>query len=205
MKKTAIVSLVFTAFLAFASTSHAAQKTLNQQVSPPKAAIQSASVVKTPKVLAVDIGKLYSEYDKAKEAQESFSQSIQQAREKIMQLQQEGLSLGQSLEDLQAKANNKAFTAEAQQKFSEEAETKAQEIQQKYIEINQYKQQTDQTLAQRQQSVLNLHMAEIKEAVAKVAKKRGADMVLNSTAAILYADDSYDVTSEALSILNKTQ
>ncbi|MGA0164727.1 MAG: OmpH family outer membrane protein [Bdellovibrionota bacterium] len=163
---------------------------------------KAVSAEKLRGVKVVDMGKLYSEYNKAKEAQDSFAASIEQAQKQMMAIQQEGLALGQELEELQAKANNKTFTEEARAKFREEAENKGREIQQKYMELNSYKQQTDQAISQRQQSVVELHLKEIKEAVKKVALKQGATLVLNSTSSVLYSDDSYDITKEALSILN---
>jgi len=156
-----------------------------------------------PFFLTVDMGELYSKYDKAIESQEKFTEAAKKAQGKINTMIQAGIKLGEQYQDLQAKASNPALTESARQRHLQEANEKAKEIEQKQIDINQYQQQTTQTLSQRRQSVINLHMAKIKGVLSKIAKTRGADLVLNSTGVVvMYHNKKTDVTTEALSALN---
>lgn len=159
-----------------------------------------------PKILTVDVEQIYTNYNKAKESQEQFVESIKSAREEFNKMLQEGVRLGEELQELQAKSNNAALTEEARKKYLEEAQAKAEEIGKKQEEFSQFRQQMEQSIAQRRESIVNLHMSEIKDVVAKIARQEAANLVFNSSGLmVLYADKSMDVTQEAIKMLNGTE
>jgi len=151
--------------------------------------------------LTVDVNEVYSKYDKAIESQEKFNEAARKAQQEMNEMMQEGIKMGDEFQELEAKAKNPALTDAARQKFNKQAQEKAKDIEKKQIEINQYQQQTAQTLAQRRQSVINLHMNEIKTVTERIAKKRGVDLVLNDTV-VLYAKSGSDISDEVITELN---
>ena len=169
-----------------------------------KAMPAKKAVAKPVKALTVNITDMYEKYGKAIEAQDKFDEAAQNAQNEINEMIQAGMALGEAYKDLMAKSNNPVLTEEAKKKFQDEAAGKAREIEQKQMEISQYQQQASQTLAQRRQSVMNLHMNDMKEVCAKIAKEKGADMVINSMA-LMYSTEDMDITEEATKQLNATK
>ncbi len=158
---------------------------------------------KTPLVLTVDMGQLYNDYWKAQEAQEKFNSSVENAQQEIQTMIDEGMAMAQDLQGMQEKLNNPALSEDAKKEIATEAQAKANLIRQKELDVNNYRQQTDRTLQQRRQSIVNLHLSEIKEVVVEVAKSKGADLVLNTNGlAVVYFDPSFDVTQDVLAKLN---
>lgn len=158
-----------------------------------------------PKFLTVDMGELYSKYHKAIEAEEKFSAAAKNANDELQKMYQEGMELGKSYEELKKKSNNPALNDSAKKNFDGQAEATAEKIRKKQTDIAQYQQQASQTLAQRRQSVVNLHMDEIKKVLATIAEKRGAELVLNSAGpVVMYSIDALDITKEAIIAVNKS-
>ena len=68
-----------------------------------------------------------------------------------------------------------------------------------------YDKRAKATIAQRQRNLLVEHLADIRNAVQKVAGAKGLDMVLNSSETqlgVFYAGDKYDVTEDVIVTLN---
>lgn len=166
--------------------------------------IQAANETPAPKILTVDVAEVYSNYRKAQESQDKFAASVESAQDEIKSMVDEGTKLVEGYQELEAKANNPALTEEARKKFEEEAKKKEEEIRKKEISVSQFKQQTDMTLNQRRQSLLNLHFSEIKDAVAKIAKQKNANLVFNSSGmGILFFTNEYDITADVITSLNQ--
>lgn len=153
------------------------------------------------KMLTVDAAEMYSKYNKAVEAREKFNQAAENAQKEVNDMIQEGLKIGDDYNDLLTKSNNPALTESAKKKFLDEANDKFKLIQDKERQIAQYQQQAADTLAQRNQSVMSLHLNDMKEVCAKIAKDNGANLVLNTTS-VMYADPATDITQEAIVLLN---
>ncbi|MBC2596182.1 OmpH family outer membrane protein [Ruficoccus amylovorans] len=166
-------------------------------------AVGALQAQKTPMVVTVNMGELYQNYWKAQEADQKFQSSVENAQQEIQAMIEEGMGLANEMQELQSKMNNPALTETAREKFTAEAQQKAQSIREKEAEVNRYRQQTEQTLQQRRQSIVQLHISEIREEVIKIAKEKGADLVLNSAGmAVVYFDESFDITQEVLAKLN---
>ncbi|PWU05552.1 MAG: hypothetical protein C5B43_03190 [Verrucomicrobia bacterium] len=153
------------------------------------------------KMLTVDAAEMYSKYNKAIEAKDKFTEAAENAQKEVNNMMQEGLKLGEEYNDLIAKSNNPALTESAKKKFLDEANEKAKSIREKEVQIVQYQDQAADTLAQRNQSVMTLHLNDMKDVCAKIAKENGANLVLNTTS-VMYADPSTDITKEAIALLN---
>lgn len=156
----------------------------------------------------VDMGDVYSRYDKAIKAQEEYQNSMQVAQDEFNKMTQDLRELGEEAQKLKEKSENEALTEDAQKAFRAEAEQKAVDFQKKQIEQEQFANRTNQTLTQRSQTVMNLHLGEIDLAVGEIAKERGADIVFNSTKPIvMYQNESKGIslTEDVVKALNKTE
>lgn len=158
---------------------------------------------KAPQVLTVDMGQLYNDYWKAQEAQEKFNSSVENAQVEIETMISEGMAMAEEIQRLQERLNNPAISESGRQSLTQEIQEKANLIRQKEAEVNNYRQMTDRTLQQRRQSIINLHLSEIREVVVEVAKAKGSDLVLNTNGmAVVYFDESFDITKEVTAKLN---
>ncbi len=159
---------------------------------------------KTPKVLVVDMVQLYNGYYKAQEAQAKLASSADSAQQEFRSMVESGMALAKEQQEAQARSTNPALTPEAQAKARDDANAKAEELRKKEIEINTFRQNTDQTLQQRRNAIVQLHINEIRDVVTDYAKKKGADLVLNSANGNLavYVEESMDVTKDVLGLLN---
>lgn len=168
-------------------------------------AFSSMSFAKDINILTVDLADLYSQYNKAVEYQEKFTEAAKKAQDQLNVMLQEGMKMGEEYNEMKTKAENPALTSEAKEQRQKEVKEMEKKIENKQAEITQFQQNTTQTLTQRRQSVINLHLTEIKEVVAKIAKSKGSDMVLNSSGMlVLYQDPTKDITQETLKQLNST-
>jgi len=130
---------------------------------------------------------------------------VQSAEDEVKAMIEEGRVMFQELEDLQEKIDNPGTAETAKEAFRAELEEKRERVRQKEAEVNQYRQTTQRTLQQRRQSIVNLHISEIKEVVNQVAEEKGADLVLNSnpnSMAVIYYNESLDITDADLTELN---
>lgn len=163
---------------------------------------------KTPQVVTVNIEQLYENFYKAKDAQEKFQSAVMTAEEEVKKMVTEGRELYQVLEDLKEKIDNPATADSAKEALNTEFQEKMQVVRQKDAEINQYRQTTQRELQQSRQSMINLHIEEIRKVVAEIAQSKGADLVLNSndkSMAVLYFDPSFDITEEVIMAINADQ
>jgi len=165
--------------------------------------MSAAFAQNSPVILTVNAGDLLEGYWKAKEAFAKFESSKVNAQNEIQTMMNEGMQLSQKLQDLQAEAGSPAISEDRKREIAKEAQSQIGSIQQIEQKINKFRQETDRTLSQRYQSIVELHVSEIKEVVAEVAKSKGADLVLNSQGlAVVYGNESMDITDEVLAKLN---
>lgn len=163
----------------------------------------AAQAQKTPKVLTVNMEELYQGYYKAQEANEKFQSSVKNAEDEVKAMIEQGREMMKELEDLRSKISNPGTADAAKSTLETELEEKTAIVRKKEAEVNQYRQTTQRTLQQRRQSIVNLHLSEIKEVVVEVAKEKGSDLVLNSNGlSVVYFDESYDITEEVSKKLN---
>lgn len=166
----------------------------------------AAHAQKSPKILTVDMQDVYNKYYKAIEANDKFKSSVENANLEAKAKNEEGQKMVEQLKELQGKLENPATAESAKASIKTQLDTLTKEIQQKQQELNQFRQKTDRTLQQRRQSIVQLHLTEIKEVVIEVAKGKGSDMVLNSNTAgvgaVVYFDESYDITADVVAKLN---
>lgn len=197
------IAIFFTGVCCLSAADAASKGAPTPSTSSVKTAPIKSGVPASAKFLSVDITEVYSKYNKAIEAQEKFNQAAENAQKEINDMIQEGIKLGETYKDLQVKANNPALTEEARKKFLEESNQKIKAIEEKQIQISEYQQQASQALAQRRESVTRLHLNDMQEVCSRIAKSKGANLVINTSGIlVMYHDETTDITQEAINALN---
>ena len=163
-----------------------------------------------PKILVVDLAKLFDNHWKTQEQQAKLQADEAKAQDQLAQITKDGNALVEQFKELDEQVKNPAATAEAKAKAQAEAQKKYEEIQQKKGEQNSFIQNTRNTLQQRFQTFKTLMIEEISKTAVEIAKKHGATFLVDKSGPtlvgvsnILYFDPSLDITDEVATELNK--
>jgi outer membrane protein len=163
-----------------------------------------------PKILVVDLAKLYDSHYKTEEQQAKLRADEQKAQEELDRLNKEGNDLVAKYKELAEQANSTVLTAEAKTKAQGEAQKMLEEIRRKQTDVQTFQQNTRNSLQQRIKTFAELMLEEISKIAVDVAKRKGATLLLDKTGRsligvpmILYADADYDITSDVMKEINK--
>ncbi len=163
-----------------------------------------------PKILVVDLAKLFENHWKTQEQQAKLKADGTKAQDQIAQLQKDGNALVAEFKELDEQSKNPTATAEAKAKAQADAQKKYDEIQQKQTELRSFAQNTQSTLRQRFDTFKTLMLEEITKTASDIAKKHGATFLVDKTGPslvgvplIMYSDPSLDITDEVSAELNK--
>ncbi len=163
-----------------------------------------------PKILVVDLAKLFDTHWKTLEQQAKLQADETKAQDQLAQITKDGNALVEQFKELDEQSKNPTATAEAKAKAQADAQKKYEEIQQKKGEQNSFIQNTRNTLQQRFQTFKTLMIEEITKSAVDIAKKKGATFLLDKSGPtlvgvsnVLYSDPSLDITEEVATELNK--
>ena len=163
-----------------------------------------------PKLLVVDMAKLYDSHYKTEEQNSKLRTDEQKAQEEIEKMNKDGNVLVDEYKTLSDQSNNPALTADAKAKSQVEAQKKLEEIQRKKNEISTFAQNTQRSLQQRLQTFRSLMLEEISKTATDVAKRKGATLLLDKAGPtligvsnVIYADTAYEITDEVMKEINK--
>jgi outer membrane protein len=163
-----------------------------------------------PKILVVDLAKLFDNHYKTQEQQAKLQADEAKAQEQYSLITKEGNALVEQFKELDEQSKNPTATAEAKAKAQGEAQKKYEEIQQKRSEQQSFVQNTQKTIQQRFQTFKTLMVEEISKVAVEIAKKKGATFLLDKSGPtlvgvsnILYYDPSLDITDEVMAEINK--
>jgi len=163
-----------------------------------------------PKILVVDLAKLFDGHWKTQEQTVKIQADLAKAQEQASALQKNGNALVEEFKELDEQSKNPAATTEAKSKAQADAQKKYDEIQQKRSELNSFAQNAQNTIRQRSQAFKSLMIDEISRTAVEIAKKKGATFLLDKAGPtmagvsnILYADPTLDITDEVMAEINK--
>jgi outer membrane protein len=164
----------------------------------------------SPKILVIDLEKLFNGHWKTQEQQAKLKADEAKAQDQISALQKDGAALVEQFKELDEQSKNPTATAEAKGKAQADAQKKYEEIQQKQSELRSFAQTTQSTLRQRFETFKTLMLDEITKTAVDIAKKHGATFLIDKSGPtlvgvsnILYYDPSLDITDEVAAELNK--
>ena len=163
-----------------------------------------------PKILTVDMAKLYDGHYKTEEQNAKLRGDEQKAQEELEKLNKEGNTLVEKYKELVDQSNNPAATADAKSKAQTESQKLLQDIQRKQGEVQSFQQNTRNSLQQRIQNFRSLMVEEISKTAVEIAKKKGATFLIDKSGPtligvsnVLYSDTAYDITEEVSKEVNK--
>jgi outer membrane protein len=165
-----------------------------------------------PKILVVDMAKLYDGHYKTEEQNGKLKEDEGKAQVELDKLNKDGNTLVEDYKQMVEQSKNPALTADARTKAEGDAQKKYEDIQKKQNEVQTFKVNTQRSLQQRVNTFKQLLLEEISKLTTDIAKKKGATIVIDKAGPsmigvsnIVYTDPSYDITDEVMAEINKTR
>lgn len=164
-----------------------------------------------PKIMVVDMAKLYDNHYKTLEYNAKIQADDQKAQEEVGRMNKDGQALVDEYKALVEQAtNNPALSNDAKQQKQAEAQKKLEAINAKQQEVQQFIGQTRQSLQQRLQTFRSVMLEEISKTATDVVKRKGGTILLDKAGPsligisnLIYADTAYEITEEVAKELNK--
>jgi len=170
----------------------------------------TAQAQTAPKILVVDLAKIFDTHYKTVEQTAKFKADGAKAQDQLDEMKKEGDALVAEYRDLDEQSKNPAASADAKAKTQADMQKKADEIQQKRTEVQNFIQQAQSNIQQRFQTFKQLMIEEISKTAVDIAKQHGATFLLDKSGPtmvgvsnILYYDPSLDITDEVIAAINK--
>jgi outer membrane protein len=163
-----------------------------------------------PKILVVDMVKLYDGHFKTEEQNAKLKVDQQKAEDELQKLNAEGNALVKQAQELQEQLKNATLTDAAKTTAQKDLQAKAEEIQKKQNEVNSFRQNTQRSLQQRINTFKQLLLEEISKTATDIAKKKGATLLFDKSGpsligvpSLVFFDASYDITDDVAKEINK--
>lgn len=161
------------------------------------------------KIATVDLAKIFDGYSRAKTAEAAIEAKIQKATAETQRRQAEGRALVTQMQDLAQKYNNAALSQAARDVAKKQARELEDKIEAKKNEFERYQTDVRKNLMVEENSQRLKIYNEIQNAAIAVARKQGANIILNTsekTAAglpvVVYSEKNWDITNAVLNTLN---
>ena len=170
----------------------------------------AAQAQPAPKVLVIDLAKIYDGHYKTEEQNAKLKSDQQKAEDDLQKLNAEGNVLVKSFNELKEQLNNPALSADGKVKAQKDLEAKGQEIQSKQNEVNSFRSNVQRSLQQRINNFKQFLLEEINKTAIEIAKKKGATLLFDKSGpsligvpSLVYFDATYDITDEVSKEVNK--
>lgn len=155
-----------------------------------------------PVVYVVNMGEVYRNYYKAKEAIAQINNAKEAATQELAKMDKSRQEIMKKIEEVQKKASNPALADDAKRKI---AETEGQPL---LIQLRQLEQnmqnisaQTSKRLQENLANVQKIHMQEISKIIENVAKEKKADFVIEK-GVCHFAKPEADITQDVIKAVN---
>jgi outer membrane protein len=163
-----------------------------------------------PKILVVDLAKLFDNHWKTQEQRSKLQADGAKAQDQVAQLQKEGTALVDEFKALDEQSKSPAASVDAKAKAQADAQKKYEEIRKKRGELDSFVRTTQDALRQRTQTFKTLMIEEIAKIAVTIAKNKGAALLLDKSGPsmlgvsnILYFDPSLDITDDVAAEIDK--
>lgn len=170
----------------------------------------AAQAQPAPKIMVIDLAKIYDGHYKTEEQNAKLKSDQQKAEDDLQKLNSEGNALVKEFNDLKEQLNNPTLSADGKAKAQKDLEEKGQEIQRKQGEVNSFRTNVQRSLQQRINTFKQFLLEEINKTAVEVAKKKGATILLDKSgpsligvSSLIYFDPSYEITDEVTKEVNK--
>jgi outer membrane protein len=174
------------------------------------AAALFAQAQPAPKIMVVDMAKLYDTHYKTEEQNAKLRGDEAKAQEELDRLNKEGNALVEKYKEYDEQSKNPAVTADAKAKAQADSQRAMEDIRRKQVEVQTFQQNTRNSFQQRLQNFKALILEEISKIATTVAQKHGATLLLDKAGpslflipSVIYADAGYDITDEVQKEISK--
>ncbi len=159
------------------------------------------------KLLTVDMVKAYNGYHKTQSAEAAFRKTVEQVQAEIKRRVDAGRALASQINKMRAKLKSPDLPQASAPALRADIETQIKKMRRMEAELADYRKQSSRTFEQKRQAIIKLYTAEVRDAVAKIAKARQATIVLNAADknTVVYAIDAVDITDEVVKLVNADQ
>ncbi len=156
------------------------------------------------KIASVDVKKLFNGYYKTKLAEDLLQKDQADVRKDLRELTDNIEKAQADYKQLLDQEDDPAISADARQKIKQSADDKAQQLTSMKTDYERQVRESDATLTDKKQHVMNNLFVEIQKAIADKAKLGGYTLVVDSASpeAVLYVSPDTDITDSVLSQLN---
>jgi outer membrane protein len=165
-----------------------------------------------PKILVVDLGKLFESHWKTQQEQAKLNSDEATAQKEIDRMGKEGQALVDELKELDDQTKSPTASNEAKARATEAAQKKYEEVQRKRQEQTEFVQNESKTLHQRMDNFKAIMFEEISKQATEVAKKHNATFLLDKSgptmvgvSSIVYYDPTLEITDEVMALINATR
>ena len=162
------------------------------------------------KLVVVDMANVFDNHYETQAEKTKLDDANKKAQDTLDNINKEGNALVAQYKDFAEQAKNPAATADAKSKAADQAQKIGAQIQQKMQDRDNFANNARSTIQQRIQSFRATMMDSISKVVVTVAKRRDATLVIDKSgpsllgiSPIIYNDESYDITKEVISEINK--
>lgn len=164
-----------------------------------------------PKIVVIDLAKLYESHYKTEDHITKLRADEQKAQVELERLNKEGNALVEQYKELVEKANNNPLaSADAKAKAEQDAQAKLEEIEKKKQEIQGFRANVERQLQQRMGAFREQILEEISKTATEIAKRKGATILIDKAGPtgigisnFVYLDPAYEITDEVLAEVNK--
>jgi len=162
------------------------------------------------RIVTVDLNRVFNEYYKTKASSDKLKEQAETYNKEQDALLAQFRKLSDELAKLQEEQEKPEYTEEVKAQKRKQVREKLDEIKAKETEIQNYRRSHTELLQQATQRMRAGIIKEIQEVIAKEARDLGylyvfdkSGNTLNGIPAIVYSQDSLDITEEILKVLNK--
>jgi outer membrane protein len=163
-----------------------------------------------PKIVVVDMAKVYDTHYKTKEASDKFNDAAQRAQEQLDRLNAQLQTAADEFKALAEDSQSTVLNEQARAKAGADAQKKRTDIERMNAEAQTFRNNTQRSLQVRAKNHRDLIMDEIMKVVDAISRAKGATLVLDKSGpsvfgvpVVLYADPAYDITEEVVKEVNK--
>ena len=153
----------------------------------------TGSVFAQVKMGYIDSQRILATYSKAVDAQKKLEAETAQASDELKKMENDFRAQQERLEQQAMLLND------------EKKQQKAQELQELYMKIQQFSQDKQTELANRQDELLKPVFDKINTVINQIGEKDGYDFIFNGSISgnLVYAKEQYDLTDKVLAELDK--
>jgi outer membrane protein len=155
------------------------------------------------KLLTVDTTKLLEGFYKTEPEMAKLKGDQQKAQDELERKVKELNSLGDQYKELMEQSKSAMLKDEAKTKAEADAAKMLDEIRKRQGDIQKYQGDERNLITQKFNSMRGVLVDEILKKVTELSKSKGATIVIDRNAGVLFSDPAYDITEEALAYINK--